>query len=211
MTGSESDPAADPEIAGTAYAEVAGAEPETADLPEVRHLVEMLYPELRRIAAIHMRRERHDHTLQPTALVSEVFLKLANNANIRWRDRNHFLLAASKAMRLLLIDHGRSHNAEKHGGKAERLQFQDVDAPQIDRSIEYLEVHEVLKRMTAVDPRMAAVVELRIFGGLTFREVGEVLGVCEKTAKRDWAVARAWLFGELRGGLSDERGGVGKD
>jgi RNA polymerase sigma-70 factor (ECF subfamily) len=188
-----------------------------ADAPEnlqgqdlaTQQLVQVLYPELKRIAQIHMRKERFDHTWQPTALVSEVFLKLARQPGIEWRDRSHFLMAASKAMRFLLIDHARTHRAGKNGGKILKIQVDDVDIPREDRTVEYLVVDRLLRKMTLVDRRMADVVELKVFGGLSFTEIGEVLGVHERTAKRDWQVARAWLFGELRGGGGHDGRGVG--
>jgi RNA polymerase sigma factor (TIGR02999 family) len=178
---------------------------------EVQRLVEILYPELRRIAKAHMRRERMDHTWQPTALVSEAFMKLAADPNCRWRNRSHFLFAASKVMRLLLIDYGRKSKAERHGGRLLKVQLDDVHPAEIDRSIEYLEIHELLKQMSAVDRRMAAVVELKVFGGLSSTEIGDILGINERTVKRDWQLARAWLFGALKRGGSHDSGGVGTD
>lgn len=170
--------------------------PEEADTAE---LVQLLYPELKRLARLHMRRERVDHTLQPTALVSEVFVKLAVRPEIQWRSRAHFLRAATRAMRLLLIDHARRRSAEKHGGGSMKIDLGDNDAPEDERSIDYIFVDQLLRKMAAVDPRMAEVVELKVFGGLSFSEIGELLGLHERTAKRDWQVARAWLFGHLRG------------
>ncbi|HYI92332.1 MAG TPA: ECF-type sigma factor [Bryobacteraceae bacterium] len=174
-----------------------------------QQLVQLLYPELKRIAQIHMRKERFDHTWQPTALVSEAFLKLARQPGIEWRDRSHFLMAASKAMRFLLIDHARTHRAGKNGGKMLKIQVDDLDLPHEDRTVEYIAVDRSLRKMATVDKRMADVVELKVFGGLSFIEIGEVLGVHERTAKRDWQVARAWLFGELRGGDDHDGRGVG--
>jgi len=173
--------------------------PEDAETAE---LVQVLYPELKRLARIHMRRERVDHTLQPTALVSEVFLKLAVRPDVHWRDRSHFLRAATRAMRLLLIDHARKHGAEKNGGGAMKIDVSDDEARTDERSVEYIVVDQLLRKLAAVDARMAEVVELRVFGGLNFAEIGEVLAVHERTAKRDWQVARAWLFGHLRGGTA---------
>lgn len=171
---------------------------------ETRQLVELLYPELKRIAQMHMRRERSDHTLQPTALVSEVFLKLARQPGIEWRDRSHFLMAASRAMRFLLIDYARSHRAEKNGGALLKIELSDCDVPFEERTVEYILVDRLLREMEKVDKRMADVVELKIFGGLSFAEIAEILGVHERTAKRDWQVARAWLFGQMRGGEQDD-------
>jgi RNA polymerase sigma factor (TIGR02999 family) len=187
---------AEPEAAAVALGEDAGT----------AKLVELLYPELKRLARIHMRRERADHTLQPTALVSEVFLKMARQPGCEFRDRSHFLKTASRVMRYLLIDHARRHNAESHGGGTIRIELDDADAPHSERSVEYILVDRLLLKMAAVDPRMAEVVELKVFGGLSFTEIGEVLGVHERTAKRDWQVARAWLFGHVRGSGEQDDG-----
>jgi RNA polymerase sigma-70 factor, ECF subfamily len=175
----------------------------------IAQLVVNLYPELRRIAGSQMQRERLDHTWQPTALVNEVFLKLGRIPNIKWRDKSHFLMAASRAMRLLLIDYSRTHNAQHNSGRLLKVSIEDADTGQCDRVIEYLELDELLSRLADVDQRMATVVELRVFGGLSFAEIGEVLAVSDRTAKRDWQVARAWLFGELGGGTGNDGGGLG--
>jgi RNA polymerase sigma factor (TIGR02999 family) len=179
------------------------------DPDRIRQLVETLYPELRRIAAYHMRSERRDHTLQPTALVSECFLKMVSSDDMRWKSKSHFLMAASKAMRLLLIDHARSHGAAMHGGHLVRIPLDDANPSSMEQDIEYLDLHDRLTKLQGLDPRMASVVEMRTFGGLSFSEIGEVLGCHERTAKRDWQMARAWLFGELRGGEQLDGGGMG--
>jgi RNA polymerase sigma factor (TIGR02999 family) len=182
---------------------------DTANPAVMERLAVLFLPELKRIAEAQMRRERPDHTLQATALVSEFFVKLARHPGFAWKNRTHFLMAASKAMRQLLIDYARSHNAQKHGGKLNKLQVDDVDPAQADRAFEILEIDDLLRELAAEDPRMAKVVELKVFGGLTNAETGEVLNVHERTVKRDWQVARAWLFGRLRKGSGNERGRVG--
>lgn len=161
-------------------------------------LIEILHPELRRIADHRMRTERADHTLQPTALVNEFFLQCARRGPIAWRGRAHFLAAASEAMRRLLIDYARAHRSEKRGGGALRLQLDDLAIPQGQPFIDALEIGEALDQLAQEEPRMARVVEMRSFGGLTFREIGDALSIDERTAKRDWQVARAWLIARLR-------------
>jgi RNA polymerase sigma-70 factor (ECF subfamily) len=161
-------------------------------------LVALVYPELRRLAERHMRSERRDHTLQTTALINEFFLDMARQEHQVWNNRSHFLAAASRAMRRLLVDHARARNAAKRGGPAARA---DIDPDTFPTAAEFpavLELNELLDRLAAEEPRMARVVEMRCFGGLTCKEAGDVLGIDERTAKRDWKVAKAWLNGQLR-------------
>lgn len=167
-------------------------------------LLTSLYPELKRIAEQRMRFERADHTLQPTALVSEIFVEFAKQAEFSVNDRAHFLAVASQAMRRLLIDHARSRAAEKRGGGWLRLQLDGLDIPGRANEFDAIEIDDLLTKLAAEDPRMAKVLEMHCFGGLTFPEIGEALGVHEKTAKRDWQVAKAWLFGQLNGKPQDE-------
>src|SRR4051812_41022377 len=174
------------------------AEWEGADEETLFRYIESVYPELKRIAAVHMRRERGDHTLQPTALVSELFLVLARDRKFTIKGRAHFLALASRAMRRLLIDHARSRNAEIHGGGVVRVELDPLSVADASSEFDILQIEELLNRLATEEPRMARVVELRCFGGLTFQEIAEVLKVDERTAKRDWQVARAWLFGHLK-------------
>jgi RNA polymerase sigma factor (TIGR02999 family) len=164
------------------------------------HLASLLYPELRRIAEGRMRCERADHTLQPTALVSEFFVQLARQKTLKWKNRAHFLAVASKAMRNILVDHARAHKSEKRGGAAARMYIDDLGRTLRTDPSGMLELDDLLDRLEREEPRMAKVVELRCFGGLTHSEIGEILGVDERTAKRDWQVARAWLMGQLKKG-----------
>lgn len=173
---------------------------ETCDEDTRAELIEAVYPQLKQIAAGHMRRERADHTLQPTALVNEFFLVLAKQRKFTVNGRAHFLAIASRAMRRLLIDHARSHNAVRHGGAVMTVQLEPMQVPGYDPSFDMLEFDQLLNRLAAEEPRMAKVAELRCFGGLTFNEVAQVLSIDERTAKRDWQVARAWLFGQLTRG-----------
>lgn len=176
---------------------------DTTDEATRAQLVEAVYPQLKQIAEVHMRRERHDHTLQPTALVNEFFLVLARQRRFTVNGRAHFLAIASRAMRRLLIDHARSRNSLRHGGAIMSIQLDPLEIPGTDTSFDMLELDQMLDRLFAEEPRMARVAELKCFGGLTFGEISEVLSIDERTAKRDWQVARAWLFGHLKRGKPD--------
>lgn len=172
-------------------------------------LVSRLYPELKRIAQCRMRSERSDHTLQPTALVNEFFLQLAKQREFLWRSRAHFLAVASTAMKRLLIDYARAHDASKRGGDSVKIQLDGLLLSHFQTTFEPAELNEILDRLEAEEPRMSQIVELRCFGGLTHAEIAETLGIDERTVKRDWQVARAWLFGQLRKGSDRARGGMG--
>lgn len=164
-------------------------------------LLKLVYEDLRRIARAKMRDEPAGHTLQPTALVHEAWLRLGDAG---FENRGHFFGAAAEAMRRLLVERARRRQCEKRGKGAEHC---DVDVLEIAAPAaggdELLAVHEVLDRLAAQDPRKAAVVKLRYFVGLDFEETAEVLGVSVITAKRDWAYARAWLIREIRADLGD--------
>jgi RNA polymerase sigma factor (TIGR02999 family) len=159
-----------------------------------------------------MRKERSDHTLQATALVSELYVHLLKQPNIQWTDRNHFLLAASQAMHRYLVDYARAKRSVKRGRGWHRTDADAADLGEGKNVVEVLAVDELLTRLRENEPRMARVVEMKFFGGLTFSEIGGVLGVDERTAKRDWTLARAWLRGQLGGGDPDDVSGrVGED
>jgi RNA polymerase sigma-70 factor (ECF subfamily) len=163
-------------------------------------LLEAVYPELRRLAASLMRRERADHTLQPTALVHEAYLKLVDQNRIEWEGRAHFLGIAARAMRQILVDHARRHGAVKRGGGWDKVTLDEAMVEGGDRQLEILDLHEALERFAAVDERAARVVELRIFGGLTVEEIAHLLTVSKRTVDGDWAMARMWLSRELADG-----------
>jgi RNA polymerase sigma-70 factor (ECF subfamily) len=161
-------------------------------------LIPLVYDELHRLAAGYMRRERADHTLQATALVNEAYLKLVQQPCPNWHSRAHFFGVAAQVMRHILVDHARGHASEKRGGGKRPVALEDDFVFTSEKSIELLKLDTSLKRLAALDPRQARVVELRFFGGLTVEEVADVLGVSQKTVKRDWSMAKAWLHGDLK-------------
>ena len=158
-------------------------------------LIQLLYPDLKRLAESRMRFERKDHTIQPTALVSELFLALHRANGIKWRNRSHFLAVASEMMRRYLIDHARAHRAKKRGGGSISVQLEALQAGKEDFDV--LEIAELLEKLAVEEPRMARVVDMRCFGKLTHAEIADALGVDERTSKRDWHVARAWMQSQL--------------
>ena len=166
------------------------------DPADQQKLMDLLYPELKRIAQRRMRGERTDHTLQGTALVNEFVVRLCAETQQPWQSRLHFLSVASKAMRHILVDYARSHHAQKRGGVERKVKLED-DIAEAGHFADVLEIHDLLEKLAAEDPRMANIVELRYFGGLSNKEVAETLGVGERTVNRDWMVARAWLYARM--------------
>jgi RNA polymerase sigma-70 factor (ECF subfamily) len=156
-----------------------------------------LYRELHRLAAAKMRRERMGHTLQPTALVGEAYLRLATANLSMWGDRARVLGTAANVMRQILVDHARAHRAGKRGGGAVQVTFDESLEGKEGSILDVLAVDTALARLAEFDQRQAKVLELRFFAGLTIEEVAEQLGISERTAKRDWTMARAWLRHEL--------------
>lgn len=163
-------------------------------------LAATLYEELRRIARRRLRREGAGHTLQPTALVHEAYVRLAAKDAVAWRGKTHFLAAAAGEMRRILVDHARARDAGKRGGGAQRVTLADAALAVRDRTVEILSLDEALAALAARSPRQARVAEMRLFAGMLVEEVAEALGVSERTVKDDWRVGRAWLARELRGG-----------
>jgi len=170
------------------------------DAGALDRLLPLVYEELRRIAARQLRRERTDHTLQPTALVHEAYVKLVDQRHVDFRGRAHFYGAASQVMRRLLVDHARRHNADKRGNGVEWVGIDEALNVPAARPIPVLVMDDVLGRLEKLDRRLAHLVELRAFGGCTLQESAEVLHISESTAKRDWRTAKAWLVRELRAG-----------
>lgn len=160
-------------------------------------ILALMYPELRGIAARFLRDERPGHTLQPTALVNELYLRLASGALPECRNRAHFLALATQIIRRILVDHARSRLAERRGGDLDRV---PLDSVRLSADCSYellLDVNDALDELTESDARAAAVVEMRFFGGLEEKEIAEILGVSEITVKRDWKFARSWLLARL--------------
>jgi RNA polymerase sigma factor (TIGR02999 family) len=163
-------------------------------------LMSQVYSELRRIAGASMRRERPNHTLQPTELVNEAYLRIVGQPSKEWKDRAHFFAVASQVMRCILVDYARARTADKRGGGAVKLNIDEIQVAFDVRSEEVLDLHNALDRLAEWDPRQSRVVELRIFGGLNLEEIAEVLGTSTRTVKRDWRLARAWLYGQMTTG-----------
>jgi RNA polymerase sigma factor (TIGR02999 family) len=162
-------------------------------------LAEMVYGELRSIAANHMRRERRDHTLQTTALVHEAYLRLVRDQAMDWQGRAHFFATASVVMRRILVDYARQHAAQKRPEARLRVELNDWHASERPAMEQMLILDEALRHLAEMDPRQARMVEMRYFGGLTEEETAAVLGISVRTVKRDWNSARAWLQGQLGG------------
>lgn len=160
-------------------------------------LVPLVYKQLHRLATSYMRHERPDHTLQPTALVNEAYLRLIAQENREWRDRAHFFGVAARLMREILVDHARARRAGKRGGLAEKVSLDDGLEFSLEKSRELVALDDALRDLERFDPQQGRIVELRFFGGLTVEETAEVLGISARTVKRDWSVARAWLHGQL--------------
>jgi RNA polymerase sigma factor (TIGR02999 family) len=154
-----------------------------------------VYDELRALAAAYLRRERSGHSLQPTALVHEAFLKLVDAKGLAPNDRRHFFAIAATTMRRVLVEHARTKNAAKRGGGQHRVSLTGIQASHAEAEVVALD--EAMTRLAAMDERQARIVELRFFGGLTVEEVADLLGVSKRTVEGDWTLARAWLLREL--------------
>lgn len=174
---------------------------ERGDQAAAARLLPIVYDELRLIAERHFRRQSRDHTLQPTALVHEAFLKLVDQTQAQWKDRAHFFAVAATAMRHILVNHALAKQAEKRGGQRKRVELTEAGAAVEPEDLDMVALDEALKKLAVVDERKHRVVELRFFAGLSVDEVAEVLGVSKTTVESDWRAARAWLNLELtRGG-----------
>ncbi len=164
------------------------------DQSALDRLMPLVYAELRRLANNYLRRERANHTLQPTALVNEAYMRLVDQRNARWQNRAQFFGVAAQLMRRILVDHARLHQALKRGGsEQERLSLTNVERVADKPDIDLLALHEALNELSEVDPQQSRIVELKFFGGLSIEETAEVLGVGHATVERDWKMARAWL------------------
>ncbi len=161
------------------------------------NLLPLVYDELHRLAGAYLRREQREHTLQPTALVNEAYLKLVDQRHPKWQNRAQFFGVSAQLMRRILIDHARRHQASKRGGDRCQLSLSNVGAFGNQPDADLLTLHDALERLAEIDPEQARLVELRFFGGLTIEETAEVMQVSHATVEREWKVAKAWLKREL--------------
>ena len=166
----------------------------SGDSEALDRLIPIVYAELRAVAARYLRRERRDHTLQPTALVNEAYLRLIDQKQVQWQNRAHFIGVAAQMMRRILVDHAKSHNRAKRGGGAQRVSLDEAAAVSDERANDLIELDAALTALAEFDDRKSRVVEMRYFGGLTVEETAEVLKVSEMTVAREWKLAKAWLY-----------------
>ena len=167
------------------------------DRAALEQLLPILHEELKRIARRYMRRERKDHTLEPTALVNEAFLRLVDAQGVAWQDRAHFFALSAQTMRRILVNHALARGAGKRGGAANRVTLNDAAIASPQRDAALVDLDAALEELAKVDPRKAQVVELRFFGGLSVEETAAVLKVSTQTVLRDWNLSKAWLAREM--------------
>jgi RNA polymerase sigma factor (TIGR02999 family) len=170
------------------------------DRQALDQMLPLVYDELHRLAAQYLGRERSDHTLQPTALVNEAYLRLINQRRVDWRNRAQFLGVAANTMRRILVNHARDRAAAKRPGGRERVSLSLVEISSDASEVDLIALEDALTRFAALDSRKAKVVELRFFGGLTMDEIAEVLEISRATVEREWSFARAWLYNAIEGG-----------
>jgi RNA polymerase sigma-70 factor, ECF subfamily len=168
------------------------------DLKAREELMPLVYDELRRLAQSYLRRERSDHTLQATALVHEAYLRLVDQSEVQWNNKGHFFAITAQAMRRILVDHARGHQAAKRGGEGEKIPLEDALALSSDQPDKFLALDESLRRLAEVDSRQEQIVELRVFAGMSIEEIADILKISPATVKRDWTMAKAWLSLEMR-------------
>ena len=183
------------------------------DLESAEQVLPLVYDELRRIALRQLRREREDHTLQATAIVHEAYLRLTEQGGFRWPSRAHFFAFAAHLIRRILVDYARCHNRAKRGGRWEKVTLCEAAGLAPERGPDVVALDEALSSLEAVDPRKAAIVELRFFAGLTLQETAGQLGVSQETVSREWRRAKAWLYSALQaqggnGALTGRGGGT---
>jgi RNA polymerase sigma-70 factor (ECF subfamily) len=173
--------------------------------------VPLFYSELRRLAASYLQRERGDHTLQPTALVHEAYLRLVEQRKLEWNDKGHFFAVAAQMMRRILVDYSRGRHAAKRGGKAARPVLVETAIISDERTGDVLALDEALTVLAVHDPQQAHIVELRFFSGLSIEETATILEISPATVKRNWNMAKAWLSREMRRGVHGAGETLGKD
>lgn len=170
-----------------------GGDREAADT-----LMTLVYKEMRKLAASYLQRQRADHTLEPTALVHEAYLKLIDASQINWQDRAHFFAVAAQTMRNILVDHARAVAADKRGGDAHKIALDEAVGFSQKQDVDLIDLDEALKLLARQDELQSRIIELKFFGGLTNEETAEVLKISPATVKREWAMARAWLFRRMK-------------
>ena len=167
-------------------------------------LVPLVHLELRKRAAAYLRRERPNHTLQPTALVNEAYLRLVDAQDVAWQDRTHFLAVSARIMRHILVDHARARRYQKRGGDVSRVTFDEALVVTNEPTQDFVALDDALEALAKFDERKSRVVELRFFGGLTVEETASVVKVSPETVMRDWQLAKVWLQREMRGDRSSD-------
>jgi RNA polymerase sigma factor (TIGR02999 family) len=175
-----------------------------SDKKGLDQMLPVMYEELHRMAAHYLSREGAGHTLQPTALVHEAYLRLVDQRRVDWRNRAQFLGLAASMMRRILVNHARDRSARKRGGNPERVSLSLVESPLGLPDVELIALEDALQRLAGLDQRKGRVVELKFFGGLTIDEIAEVLGISAATVEREWAFARAWLYDAIEGAEAEE-------
>ena len=178
---------------------------ERGESQATEELLPLVYDELRRLARAHMGHERANHTLQPTALVHEAYLRLVGDTGARWDSRGHFFAAAAEAMRRILINRARDKKRLKRGGDRKRIDLDQIESALQTDDVQLIALDEALAKLATEDATAAQIVKLRFFAGLNMRETAEMLGLAQRTAERQWAYARAWLYAEL--GRDDAQSG----
>ncbi len=181
---------------------VSWGEGDTAALDK---LIPLVYQELRRRAHRHMRRERPGHTLQTTALVNEIYLRLIDQPKVKWQDRAHFFAICAKLMRQILVNYAQRRQSAKREGEARKVSLDEAAIVSSDRAAELIAVDEALVHLAAMDPRQSRIAELRFFGGLSIDETAEVLQISHATVEREWHTARAWLYCEIRNSVTSDK------
>ena len=169
------------------------------DQRDLNALMAAIYDDLRRLAVVHMQAERNNHTLQPTALVHEAYLRLIDQRSTDWNDRVHFFSVASCVIRRILVDHARARATDKRGGGNRGVPIGEIDPPAPDSTVDLVALDDALSTLRELSPRQAQIVELRYFGGMTIEEIADALSIGRRSVDRDWAAAKAWLFCELGG------------
>jgi len=170
----------------------------SGDREAMDRLIQVVHPQLVRLAENYLRRERRGHTLQATALVNEAYLKLVDQKRVTWRDRAHFMAVSATIMRRLLVDHARKRNAEKRGGPGTLITFNEALGPSPDQSVDLIALDDALEGLGLIDETKTKIVELRFFGGLSVEETAEVLDLSRATVNRHWSTAKTWLYKQLK-------------